>query len=166
MDSSEKEKQTRQYDVLADKFREIYLAGKERSREAMDVALSKAREELTRLGEFGVEQGDQLTRYLERDMDQTMQDMHKLGEEAKERFNPSRLGAGALASLAAALEYTSEALHSMSSKTKEALTYHTGEITSAGTLTCRACGQEIHLKNTGHVPPCPKCAGTVFDKGY
>ncbi|MGW8229347.1 MAG: zinc ribbon-containing protein, partial [Gammaproteobacteria bacterium] len=89
-----------------------------------------------------------------------------LGEEAKERLNQSRLGAGALSSLATVLELTSNKLHSLSEKTKEKLTYNTGEMTSAGTLTCQVCGQKIHLKETGHIPPCPKCNGTLFHKGY
>ena len=162
----DKAKLAQQYDKLASKFNELYLAGKERGSEAMTVALEKAHEQLTAVEEFSVEQGEELKKYLARDLDQTIADAHHLGEEAKDRLNPSRLGAGALSSLAAVLELTSNALHSLSVKTKETLTYTTGEMTSAGTLTCLACEQEVHLKKTGHVPPCPKCGGTLFNKGY
>ena len=155
-----------QYDKLARKFNELYLAGKERGRESMSVALDKAHEQLTALGEFSAEQGEELKKYLARDLEQTISYAHHLGEEAKERLHPSRLGAGALSSLATALELTSNALHSLSDKTKKSLTYRTGEMTSAGTLTCQACEQKVHLKETGHVPPCPKCKGTLFNKGY
>jgi len=132
----------------------------------MSVALDKAHEQLTALGELSAEHGDELKQYLARDLDQTISDAQHLGAEAKERFNPSRLGAGALASLATALELTSDALHSLSDKTKDMVTYKTGEMTSAGTLTCQTCGQQMHLKETGHVPPCSKCNGTLFNKGY
>jgi isocitrate dehydrogenase len=161
-----KEKLARQYDMLAKKFDELYLAGKERGREAMTVALDKAHEQLTALGEFSAEQGEELKRYLARDLDQTISDAKHLGEEARERLHPARLGAGALASIANALELTSNALHSLGEKAKDKLTYKTGEITSAGTLTCQQCGQQIHLKSTGHVPPCPKCNGNLFNKSY
>ena len=168
MENSDQQKggTERQYDKLASKFNELYMEGKERGREAMDVALDSAREQLTALGEFSAEQGESLKQYLARDLDQTIVDAQHLGEEAKERLNPSRLGAGALSSLATALEVTSNALHNLSVKTKEQLTYKTGEMTSAGTLTCEACGQKVHLKETGHIPPCPKCDGTLFHKGY
>ena len=155
-----------QYDKLADKFTEVYLAGRDRSREAMSQAMDKAHEQLTTLGEFSTEQGQVLKEYLARDLDQTIADAQLLGQEAKERLHPSRLGAGALASLASALELTSHALKSLSDAAAKSLTYKTGEVTSAGTLTCQACGQAIHLKHTGHVPPCPKCGGTLFRKGY
>ena len=122
--------------------------------------------QLTVLGEFSAEHGEKLKEYLARDLDQTISTAQRLGEEAKERFHPARMGAGALASLAAVLEFTGNALHALSDKAKGSLAYKTGEMTSAGTLTCQACGQKVHLKGTGHVPPCPKCNGTLFNKGY
>lgn len=60
------------YDNLASKFNELYLAGKERGRESMSVALDKAHEQLTALGEFSAEQGEVLKQYLARDLDQTI----------------------------------------------------------------------------------------------
>lgn len=168
MDTHDQDKArlAQQYDRLASKFNELYLAGKERGRESMTAALEKAREQLTALGEVSAERGEELKQYLARDLDQTMADAQKLGEEAKERLNPSRLGAGALASLATVLAATGNALQSLSQKARGSLVYKTGEMTSAGTLTCQDCGQKIHLKETGHVPPCPKCNGTQFSKGY
>lgn len=166
LSEQEKAKLSQQYDKLASKFNELYLAGKERGQDAMAVALEKAREQMTAVGELSAERGEELKQYLARDLDQTIADAQKLGEGTKERLHPSRLGAGALASLATVLELTGNALHSLSARTKEKLTYKTGEVTSAGTLTCQACGQAVHLKQTGHVPPCPKCSGTLFSKGY
>jgi Zn finger protein HypA/HybF involved in hydrogenase expression len=162
----DKSRLAEQYDKLASKFNELYLAGKERGGEAMSVALDKAREQMTVIGEFSAEQGEELKQFLARDLDQTISDAQSLGEEAKERFNPARLGAGALSSISAVLESTGNALRSLSDKTKEKLTYKTGEMTSAGTLTCQSCGQKVHIMKTGHVPPCPKCNGTLFNKGY
>jgi isocitrate dehydrogenase len=155
-----------QYDKLAGKFNELYLAGKARGRDSMSAALDKAHEQLTALGELSTEHGEELKQSLARDLDHTISFAQHLGEEAKVRLNPARLGAGALSSLSTALELTGNALHSLSHKTKEPLIYKTGEMTSAGTLTCQSCGQQVHLKETGHVPPCPKCKGTVFHKGY
>lgn len=162
----DKNKLVRQYDLLASKFNELYLAGKERGRESMSVALEKAHKQMTALGEVSAEQGEVLKEYLARDLDQTISDVQQLGEEAKERFHPARLGAGALSSIAAVLEVTGNAISSLGDKAKQTLTYRTGEMTSAGTLTCQACGQKVHLKDTGHVPPCPKCNGILFHKGY
>lgn len=44
--------------------------------------------------------------------------------------------------------------------------WHTGEITGIGVLECTKCGEVLHFTRTGHIPPCPKCHGTVFTKRY
>ena len=44
--------------------------------------------------------------------------------------------------------------------------WHTGEITSIGILRCKGCGELLHFDKTGHIPPCPKCHGTVFTKKF
>jgi Zn finger protein HypA/HybF involved in hydrogenase expression len=89
-----------------------------------------------------------------------------LGKEAKEYLHPARLGAGALSSVARMLEATSSALQTLSRKAEESLQYSTGDITTAGTLTCVKCGQTVQLKRTTRIPPCPSCSGTHFRKGY
>lgn len=165
-DDKDKDRLARQYDLLAGKFSELYLAGKERGRESMSIALEKAHEYLVALGEFSSEQGGKLSQYLGRDLDQVISDAQRLGTEAKDRFHPARVGAGALSSLAAALELSGNALGALGEKTKQTLTYKTGEMASAGTLTCQGCGQTLHLKSTRHIPPCPRCPGTIFTKGY
>jgi len=42
--------------------------------------------------------------------------------------------------------------------------WHTGEITTIGTLRCRTCGEAVHFKCTGHIPSCPKCHATVNER--
>lgn len=154
------------YDRYAERARQLFESGQERGREAMEKALGRAREQLAEAGEFTAEQGEVFQRYLRRDLEQTMGDMRELGEEARERLNPSRLGAGALSSLAGLLGAAGQALSSLSRRAEAALHFRTGEITSAGTLTCARCGKTLHLRKTAHVPPCPSCSGTEFRKGY
>ncbi|TDI81920.1 MAG: hypothetical protein E2O80_03670 [Betaproteobacteria bacterium] len=50
---------------------------------------------------------------------------------------------------------------------EDALHYHTGEITFAGTVSRTGCGQKMHLKRTSKIPPLyPSCHATRFLKGY
>lgn len=154
------------YDRFAEKSRELFEASHEKGREALDKAMDLAREQLAAAGEFSTEQGEQFKSYLRRDLEQTADDMRRLGQEAQERLHPSRVGAGALSSLAKLMHATGDAMNSLSRKAEETLTYNTGELTTAGTLTCSACDQKVQLKDTGHVPPCPRCHGTRFRKSY
>ena len=42
--------------------------------------------------------------------------------------------------------------------------YKTGEICSAGTLRCMDCSQEMKFTKNSHIPPCPKCHHTRFER--
>lgn len=42
--------------------------------------------------------------------------------------------------------------------------YHTGEVTGLGTLKCTSCGELIHFHKPGHIPPCPKCHASVYER--
>jgi hypothetical protein len=44
------------------------------------------------------------------------------------------------------------------------LTFRTGDITSAGTLSCSGCGWTIVTSRTTVLPPCPHCSETAFRK--
>jgi hypothetical protein len=45
-----------------------------------------------------------------------------------------------------------------------AMTFRTGDITTAGTLTCENCGWTVQTTRTTVLPPCPQCAETTFRK--
>ena len=43
-------------------------------------------------------------------------------------------------------------------------TYVTGEMYSGGPIACKACGTRVDMPGPGHVPPCPQCQGTSFER--
>jgi len=161
-----KDRLTAQYDRFAARFHELFEASREKGREALDISMEKAREQMTALGELSAEQAKLFSEYLKRDMQQAAEKMRRLGEEAKERLHPSRVGAGALASLASLLQLGGKTLLELSLKTRQALTYKAGEITTAGTLTCIMCRNTMQFTKTSQIPPCPHCQGITFRKGY
>ena len=154
------------YDRFVEKTNELFDLGQEKGEEAWEKAMEVAREQMATAGEFTAEQGELFKVYLRRDLDHTITDMRKLGVTAKENFNPARLGAGALSSLAKLLHATGSTLMTLSEKTEAALLYKTGEVTMAGTLTCTSCGKQMHLKKTSVVPPCSGCTNSTFRKSY
>lgn len=155
-----------QYDRFVSQFRELLETSQAKGREALESSMAAARENMIAVGEISAEQGKLFSAYLKRDLAQTSKDMEHLGIEARERFHPARLGAGALAATAAAFRLLGQSLLTLSDKADEALVYHAGEITSAGTLTCLKCNAETLLKKTTVIAPCSACAGTIFKKSY
>ena len=164
-DTNEDEKTwLKKYDELAKRFSDHYLASKVRTMESMKKAMEKAREEIVSAKEFTVQQSEELKRFLQRDLEQTLNDFHQLSEDARNRLDFKKLEAGALQSIGSVLEQAGSALQEIGKNAKKALVCHTGEITSAGTLTCEACGETLHFERTARVPPCPKCKKTSFTK--
>ena len=49
-------------------------------------------------------------------------------------------------------------------KDHPALTFRTGDITTAGTLTCESCSWTIIASRTTLLPSCPQCGDTHFRK--
>ena len=45
-----------------------------------------------------------------------------------------------------------------------AMTFRTGDITTAGTLTCAGCGWTVRTTRTTVLPPCPQCTETAYRK--
>jgi len=159
----EQKKEEDQYDQLAARFKELFESGTEKSAEFAHTALEKARQQLTAAGAFSEEQGQKLKGFMERDFAQLATSMR---DEARERLNPARLGAGALASISSLLHVASSLLSDAAGRAEKGLLCRSGEVTSAGTLNCIACGHEVHMRKTGRVPPCPKCHATEFKKSY
>ena len=44
------------------------------------------------------------------------------------------------------------------------MTFRTGDITTAGTLTCAGCGWTVRTARTTVLPPCPQCMETAYRK--
>lgn len=161
-----KERLAEQYDQFVAKSHEFFKAGRDVSKDALIVAIDKSREQMTLLGELSAEQAASFRDYMKRDLEQTAEDMNRLGETAKERLNPSRVGAGALTTLASLLQSSADLLRQWSQKAEQELIYKEGEVTSAGTLTCTTCKHQMHWTKSGSIPPCPNCRGVTFKKSY
>ena len=54
--------------------------------------------------------------------------------------------------------------HDLLHRDNPTLTFRTGDITSAGMLTCTGCGWTIQTTRTSLLPPCPHCGSTTFRK--
>jgi len=161
------ENEENQYDQFADRFKELFESGAEKSSEFAHIALERARQQLTSTGAFTEEQGQRFKKFLERDLlTQASDYARSIGESAGDHLNPSRLGAGALASMSSLLDMAGNTLNNLAEMAGKTLSYHSGEITSAGTLTCVSCGQQMHFKQTGRIPPCSACHDSKFRKSY
>ena len=175
--SEEEQEEIGLYEKLASRSKEFLGEARGKTTSAIDAAIGKAKEEMVAAGDFGHEQGEKLKKFLLRDLkaslkgasilgEEAKKDVSKLGNAAKEAFEPHRVRAGIESTLASILEVVGAKLEDWGEKLESRLDCKTGELCSPGTLNCKSCGEQLRMHNTGRVPPCPKCRATEFHKSY
>jgi len=161
-DNSHDPKEVGLYEKLAERTAELLDEGKKN----FDEALKKAREEASKAGDYTREQVDKAAEFVKRDLAEIGKQADRAKKALKEAVEPQRVAAGMQSIFTRILIGAADTLSDWAKKAENSLEYKTGEITSPGTLTCKDCGAEMHLKTTGRIPPCPKCHKTIFRKSY
>ena len=136
------------------------------SRKGIEDALKKAGDEITAGGEYTREQAEKVSEYLRRDLSEVGKKAQQARDSVLNAVEPHRVAAGVQSGLSKLLGAAADFLNEFVGKSEDALEFKTGEVTSPGTLTCKNCEKEIHLKATVRIPPCPQCHKTVFRKSY
>lgn len=135
-------------------------------RKNLDEALRKAGEDLSSVGTFTREQSEKVAGFVKKDIQHAIDNAGKAKDNLKEAVDPKRVAVGAQSLFSRILSTTAETLNEWAQKSERQLEFKTGEITSPGTLTCRNCEEQLHMKKTTRIPPCPKCHKTIFRKSY
>jgi len=150
------------YQKLADRAAELLQEG----RKTIDEALKKASDEIASGGEYTREQAEKAGVYLRRDLSEVGRKLKQSRDTVIAAAEPHRLAAGVQSGLSKLLNAAAEFLGDIADRSEKVLEFHTGEVTSPGTLTCKDCGKELRLKSTVRIPPCPSCHKTAFRKSY
>lgn len=128
--------------------------------------LEKRLEQAAELEELGREEIDTISNYLRRDIEAAAQWMADNGNELTDwlRFDVEQVEERALEAFTQLADQTTLELKQLERQATAVGEWHTGEIVGIGALICTECGEELHFHKTGHIPPCPKCHGSVFKR--
>lgn len=154
------------FENLASRTRELFEESVEKSRASLEDALETAKKEMVAAGTFTAEKGEQLRKFVMRDLALTQDGLESAVRGASQGLNPERIGYGLLGLMQSLAESAEEAFSDMAESLKAHRTYRTGEICGPGTLTCDNCGSQLTMSHTGHVPPCAKCKHAEFSRSY
>lgn len=150
------------FEKITGRTEELFDSG----RKNLDEALKKAGEDLASAGNFTREQSEKISGFVKRDIQHAIENAGKAHENLKGAVAPGRVAAGAQSLFARILSSTAETFNEWAHKSEQQLEFKTGEVTSPGTLTCKNCNEQIHMRKTARIPPCPKCHQTLFRKSY
>jgi hypothetical protein len=154
------------YHRLMHALKEIWEDAENRTIPTLKEGLDQSKQKLSELNELSKEELDTIAGYLQRDLRDAAEFLQGSGkvigdwvkrdlEFAEYKF------AELFADLA---ETTRSRLDQFAEQARQIGEWHTGEVTGVGILECKSCGEKLHFKTAGHIPPCPKCQGTVFRK--
>ncbi|NQZ54862.1 MAG: zinc ribbon-containing protein, partial [Piscirickettsiaceae bacterium] len=124
----------------------------------------KAKRQAIELKEITKEEAEKIGDYLRRDLHDAAEHLESSGKEISSwfSFDLKLVEDRILDIFVKVADKTRLELAQLAEQAKRAQQYHTGEITSIGTLACQECDTLLHFKKTSRIPPCPKCHKTIF----
>lgn len=137
----------------------------ERTGPAIGNAIDQARETAVELGELSREEAEKIASYIERDIHDAARFVVETGEDFRNwfRFDVQLVETHLFNLFASVADQTSLELQKLAERARHA-PLRTGEVTGPGTLECQRCGEQLHFRKAGRIPPCPKCRETEFKR--
>lgn len=163
-DKSPADKLLDAYNTMLDRVRHALGEAEQHTLPTLKHAVDQAMEKASELGEVTREEAEKIGGYLRRDVEDAAKFITEQGKEFADwaRFDLEQVEKQAAEAFRAVADKTVLELKHLERQADVLGEWHTGEVTSIGTLKCTACGEELHFRATGHIPPCPKCRGTVY----
>jgi len=160
------EKLIKAYDQILKTSKEIVEITKREATPAILDAIDKAKESVAEATELTSEELENVSDYLKRDLHDAAEYIAVGERELADwlRIDALYIEDSLLDMFSHMVDETALALEEIRTKAEQATHWHTGEITGIGTLSCQSCGELLHFKKTGHIPPCPKCHKTEFNR--
>lgn len=131
-------------------------------REAIGHGVEKAVE----FGELSRAEAERVGEYLHRDIEDAAAYLSETGRGIADwlHFDFEFLEARIKDALSVMTDQTRLELDRLAEQARRSTVRHTGEITGPGTLRCTGCGRTMRFRSTGHIPPCPACRSTEFER--
>lgn len=173
MDTKEtSDKLLKTYHAMLDQIKDLWHNAEEKALPTLSENIEKAAEKASELGELTKEEAEKIGGYIKRDLEEAgdylSEYVAKNGPELKSWIKDELSFAEVeFAEMFANLaDKTRIELDELAERARQVGVWHTGEITNVGVLYCQNCDEVLHFKKPGHIPPCPKCKGTVFKKVF
>ena len=110
------------------------------------------------------EESESLARALKRDLQKANQTLNRQGKELKDwlSFDLTIVEDRLIDLVAQAADKAWLDFRAFEKENHQASLYRSGEICSAGTLSCNHCGKRVHFTRASHIPPCASCHHSEF----
>jgi len=154
------------YEKLAQSTRDLFEKSSDKTTSALSSAIEGARAGLEKAGDVSKQESEKLKGYLRKDLEHASTRIDEITGKTKKKVEPAvKKAEDGFLNLTSLLAHSaSDAFGRLADWADSAAAYHTGQVTSPGSLQCLNCGKEMNFKKTGNIPPCPSCRKTDFKK--
>ena len=151
------------YNIMLDKLSDWTEKADEKAGPMIINGVKDTEEFLAELQEWSKEEIVLISRYVKRDLHDAASKMEGNNKSFKEwlDFDMQQVEEKLLSVFSNMADQTREELDHLKETANE---WHTGEVTSIGTLVCTNCGKELHFHKAGRIPPCSSCSHTQFKR--
>lgn len=155
------------YNTMVKRLHDAFSSAEKKIAPNLEHGIDTAKTKMIELGEATQEEADKISEYLKRDVEEAAHYLADTEEELSDwlKLDIDLIEDFAIESFLSVADQTKLELMKLEQRAREASTYHTGEVTGPGRLTCEACGEALRFTKTSHIPPCPKCHGSTFQRG-
>ncbi len=126
--------------------------------------LDEVKQFLHDLGQWTETEVELISDYVKRDIHDIATRLERNNQTLAQwlEFDSQKIEKGFFEILESMADHTRMELDRLQHLAQEPHLWHTGEVTSVGTLSCVSCGKQLHYHKPGRIPPCPKCHHTEF----
>lgn len=152
------------YNRMMERIQELMEDAEDKAIPTLEEGIKNASEKAVELGEITAEEAEKIGGWIKRDMEEASLYLASGGREFADwlKFDIEQVEKRVLDVLLSIADRTKLELAAFERSIEAHNTYRAGEITGAGVLACKACGEQMHYYETTTIPVCPKCKGTKF----
>lgn len=164
MDIRDREKLIEAFDHMVEQVGNAIHEAEEALAPTVDEMVHNAQQLARELYALTQEEAESLGNTLRRDIKKANQTLNRQGKELKDwfSFDLTLVEDRFVDLIARAADKTWLDFREFENEERQASLYRSGEICSAGTLSCNRCGRQLRLKATGQIPRCPGCDHNEF----
>ncbi len=158
--------QPKAYENMLERVTEAMEKAGEEARPRLRDALRRARERAVELGELTREEAERISEYIRRDVEDAARYLSHRDDDLAGwfRMDLQLIENWLIDNFSSIADRTKLELQEFNETLARAARWHTGEITGPGQLRCLACSKVLEFTKAGHVPPCPACSGTKYER--
>ncbi|SEO75616.1 zinc ribbon-containing protein [Aquisalimonas asiatica] len=156
------------YEKMLQRVTDALEQAGEDARPRLRQALEQARRKAVEFGELSAEEAERISDYLQRDVEDAASFLTRddKSDDLRDwfRMDMQLIGSWLYDRFSTIADSTRLEWIELNRQWQAETRYHTGEITSPGELRCLSCGKTMHFEKAGHIPPCPGCKATEFER--